>query len=80
MPPETTTPAGPFDETEDIYSYHRPDEEDVRKISNIREAAKALDRAILANTPKCADQSAARRKCREAMMTANAAIVLKGKC
>jgi hypothetical protein len=33
---------------------------------------------LVANTPKCADQSAAIRLVREAVMTANAAIALKG--
>ena len=46
---------------------------------HIREAARDFAEAIFDNTPKCADQTAALRKVREAMMTANAAIACKGK-
>ena len=45
----------------------------------IRSAAKQLAKAIAEHTPSCADQSAAIRKVREAVFTANAAIACKGK-
>jgi hypothetical protein len=37
-----------------------------------------LAEAILENTPQCADQQAALRHVREAVMTANAAVALEG--
>lgn len=44
----------------------------------IRDAAKSFAEAIVTHTPSSADQSAAIRKVREAMMTANAAIACGG--
>jgi hypothetical protein len=44
----------------------------------VRAAGKTLALAILAVTPRSADQTAAIRKVREAVMTANAAIALGG--
>lgn len=64
---------------EDIFKYHAPGPGDNEKYNAIREAGKAFAAAILANTPKSADQTAAVRKIREAVMTANASIALKGK-
>ena len=45
----------------------------------IRDAAKILATVIVEVTPECADQSAAMRKLRECVFTANAAIALKGR-
>lgn len=64
---------------ENVFSYHAPKEGDPEKYTKIRNAAKDLARVILENTPPCADQSAALRKVREAVMTANAAIALEGR-
>jgi hypothetical protein len=63
----------------DVFSHQRPDSDGVARISQIRESAESFAKAILANSPSCADQSAALRHVREAMMNANAAIVLGGK-
>lgn len=62
----------------DVVRYHAPDNDQITKISNIRIAAEEMLREIMTNCPPCADTTAACRKVREAMMTANAAIVLKG--
>jgi hypothetical protein len=62
----------------DVITYARPDANAVARITAVREASENLARAILLNTPACADQQAAIRHVREALMTANAAIVLKG--
>lgn len=59
------------------FSYQKPSEDGVKRIQRIREAAHAFAATILGNTPACADQSTAIRKVREAVMTANAAIVLE---
>jgi hypothetical protein len=61
------------------FQYHTPTPEQVPKYEKIREAGKNLATVILENAPACADQSAAIRSVREAVMTANAAIACDGK-
>lgn len=63
---------------DDIFRYHAPEGDQPRRYEEIRTAAKELARVICRNTPVCADQTAAIRLLREAVMTANAAIALKG--
>jgi hypothetical protein len=60
------------------FKYNSADAEQQNSMLAIREAAKTFAEVILANVPKCADQSAALRKVREAQYTANAAVMLKG--
>ncbi|HMF74290.1 MAG TPA: hypothetical protein VK604_01380 [Bryobacteraceae bacterium] len=63
-----------------IFSYHAPTgPEQLAKYQTLRDAAKAFAQAIIDNTPACADQTAAVRHVREAVMTANAAIALDGR-
>jgi len=62
----------------EVMQYHAPDSIQVSRFNNIREAAEHLALVILNEAPKCADQQAAIRKVREAMMTANAAIATNG--
>lgn len=64
---------------EDVFSYHAPEGDDLAKYATIRSAGKVLALTILSSTKKCADQTAAIRKVREAVMTANAAVALKGR-
>jgi hypothetical protein len=59
------------------FSYQRPNDEDTQRIVTIRAKARELAETIVSLTPKCADQSAAVRKIREAVATANAAIVCR---
>lgn len=47
-------------------------------MQEIRQAAKYLAEHIIRACPRSADRSAALRKVREAVMTANASIVLEG--
>lgn len=61
---------------QEIVSHHAPDEEQIKKMVNVRESAKYLILTIMRNCPPSADRSAAVRKAREAMMTANASIVV----
>ena len=61
-----------------IFKYHAPDEVQLADYAMIRGGAKAFAEIILRCTPQCADQTAAIRKLRECVMTANAAIALKG--
>jgi hypothetical protein len=62
----------------DVFTYHAPTEAQKANYLEIRSAAKVLAEAILENTPQCADQQAALRHVREAVMTANAAVALEG--
>jgi hypothetical protein len=64
---------------ENIFTYHKPTAEQLPKYEAIRAKAKELANVIVANTPACADQTAAIRLLREAVMTANASIALDGK-
>jgi hypothetical protein len=67
------------EDIKDIMSYHQPTEAQLEKIQAIRDAAELFAHVICRNTPICADQAAAFRHVREAMMTANDAIALDGK-
>jgi hypothetical protein len=64
---------------DDIFSYHTPEPEQLEHYDAIREGARLLALTIIAHTPASADQTAAIRKLRECVMTANAAVALKGK-
>lgn len=61
-----------------IFTYHAPEGDQPRQYEALREAAKEFAQCIMDVVPPCADRSAAIRKVREAVMTANAAIALKG--
>ena len=61
------------------FTYHPPTVTDTGNYAAIRDAGKMFAAAILAATPSSADQTAAIRKIREAVMTANAAIACGGK-
>lgn len=64
---------------DNVFSYHAPDSEQITKYQAIREAAKVFAQVVIENTPSSADQTAAIRKIREAVMTANASIALDGR-
>ncbi|HEV7701069.1 MAG TPA: hypothetical protein VGO43_12630 [Pyrinomonadaceae bacterium] len=57
-----------------LFTYHPPQGDQGRRYIKIREKARELVQTIVDCTPASADQTAAIRKVREAMMTANAAI------
>lgn len=63
---------------EQLFSYHPANPGTGPKYDNIREAAKYFAKVIIVNTPPGSDRSAAIRKLREAVMTANAGIALGG--
>jgi|CXWL01.1.fsa_nt_gi hypothetical protein len=63
-------------ELNNLFTYHKPFGNQPERYEQIRSAAKSLARVILISTPKSADQSAAIRKLRECVMTANAAIAI----
>lgn len=60
------------------FQYHAPTGDDAVAYEKLRASAKDFARAIVELTPSSADQTAAIRKVREAVMTANAAIACKG--
>lgn len=62
-----------------LFRYQAPtDPEKVHRYQEIRRAAETFARRVARLTPPGPDQSAAIRKIREAMMTANAAIACAG--
>jgi len=66
------------EDLENWFTYHSPTPEQLPKYLAIREAGKAFAEVIVENTPYSADQSAAIRKVREAVMTANQSIACCG--
>lgn len=61
------------------FTYHPPEAGEPEKYEKIRQAAKAFAEVVLELTPPSADQTAAIRKIREAVFTANAAIACRGR-
>jgi hypothetical protein len=62
------------DELVNYFTYHAPHGDQVERYQNIRDAALTFARVVNANTEPSADQTAAIRKLREAVMTANQGI------
>jgi hypothetical protein len=62
-----------------VFKYHAPTEGQPEKYEELRASAKDFAAVIQRLVPECADQSAALRHVREALMTANAGISLGGK-
>ena len=61
---------------EAIFTYHPPKGDQAERYVKIRDKAKEFAEVVVDCTPECPDQSAAIRKIREAVMTANAAIAI----
>ena len=61
------------------FTYHPPEANDSAHYNAIRDAALVFSQVIVEHTPPSADQTAAIRKVRESVMTANASIACKGK-
>lgn len=64
------------DAIDDIFQYHPPTGDQPQRYEAIREGARAFAKILVKNTPEGADQAAAVRHLREAVMTANAGIAL----
>jgi hypothetical protein len=75
MPIDDVTKA----QLENWFTHHPPAPEQVTAYNLIRDKAHELATVIVENTPKSADQTAALRKLRESVMTANASIACGGK-
>lgn len=67
------------DQIDNIFTYHAPTGTQPSRYAAIREAAKTFAHVLVDNTPPSADQTAAVRKLRECVMTANASIALESK-
>jgi hypothetical protein len=65
-------------EIKDLFEYHAPDASMVTNMNLIRAAIVNAAVVIDENCPPGADRTAAIRKLKEAAMTANASIVLRG--
>ncbi len=88
--PETTTPGATTgsatatargvhqSDLDKWFQYHAPRPEQQKKYEALREAGKELSIVILTCTPAGPDQTAAIRKVRESVMTANQAIACDG--
>lgn len=61
-------------DVENWFTYHAPHDDQPARYVAIRDAAKQFAKVLLANTRSSADQTAAIRKIREAVMTANQSI------
>lgn len=62
---------------ENWFQYHAPDVDDITKYGLLRHHGYMLSKTMLDSCPQSADLTAAIRKVREAVMTANAAIACK---
>ena len=82
-PPAGDTPQPKYTHREDaeqlkrLFTYHAPKDDQPERYVAVRAAAYQFAQAIVANCPNCADRTAAIRKVREAVFTANAAIALE---
>jgi hypothetical protein len=74
----TMTPMTLKEKLPEIFTYHPPVGNLSERCGALRQAALVFAQAIIDNTPPCADQTAAIRHVRDAVMTANAAIALNG--
>lgn len=63
---------------EHLFTYHPPTIENVEQYKKVRESALAFAKVVDKECPPGPDKSAAIRKIREAVMTANAAIACCG--
>lgn len=73
-------PGVTLDHIENWFTYHPPaNSKQKSDYEKLREAGKQFAETILECTPSSADQTAAIRKVREAVMTANAAIACGGR-
>ena len=68
----------PNDQIEQLFTYHSPTEEQKQDYVDIRSKAMELARLIDTKCPASPDRTAAIRKLRECVMTANAAIATGG--
>lgn len=61
---------------DELFTYHKPTQDQIDSLALVRSKAKELADVIVMCCPRSADRSAAIRKLRDSVMTANASIVL----
>lgn len=61
---------------ENIFTYHKPNDDQIARYELIRSSAKSLAHVIKGQTPVSAEQTIALRKLQECVMFANAAIAV----
>ncbi len=66
------------DDLNNFFTYHPPRGDQVQRYGELRNAARTFAEVIIRCVPEGADQSAAIRKVREAVMTSNAGIACSG--
>lgn len=76
--PEDMVVDKPKDQIENLFTYHAPTEDQIKKYADLRNAAMEFARIIHNNVPESPDRTAAIRLVREAVMTANAGIATGG--
>lgn len=64
---------------DEVFRYHAPGPEQLAHYEAIRAGAKEFARILAAHTPPSADRTAAFRKLREVVMTANGSVALDGR-
>lgn len=67
-----------MDDLENLFTFHAPTDEQVGNYTTIRAGAMEFARILYAECPAGPDRTAAIRKLREAVMTANAGIATGG--
>jgi hypothetical protein len=67
------------EQIENWFQYHAPSSDDLTTYEKLRSSGREFAKAINDLCPESADKTAAIRKVREAVMTANASVACKGK-
>lgn len=63
----------------DLFTYHKPDEEQIPLYAAVREKAREMAQVIHDSCPPSADRTTAMRQLQDTVMTANRAIALDGR-
>jgi len=71
--------ADPCMALDEIFKYHSPEGDQPQRYEKLRASAKQFAETVAELCPPCADRTDAIRKIREAVMTANSCIALKGR-
>ena len=64
---------------EDLFSYHKPSEDQIPRYTALREAALEFAKALDQACPPSADRTAAMRQLQDCVMTANRSVALRGR-
>jgi len=78
-PAEEASESARYREIDNWFTYHAPSPDQIPRYDAIRRTARIMARVIWDQCPPSADRTAAIRKLRECVMTANASIACGGK-